>query len=152
MHDGAPSIGIEALIEQSLEIFRARGINLIMARPYHSILFAWIDCDAGFASLFQMDGLQYTSVATSAFLTQLYCVLIPFYKTLRHRRIPGPRILLAVALGVAGFAVFSGVSADSLVPSAPPLGPVAGDSVTVTPTASLPRSRPTVRRIRWWRR
>src|SRR4051812_37591835 len=34
---------------------------------------------AGLGMLFQNDGLQYTSASVSAFLTQLYAILIPVY-------------------------------------------------------------------------
>ena len=68
----------------------------------------------GLGMLFQMDGLQHTSVSTSAFLTQLYCVLIPLLKTLMHRRLPSFRIVISIVLAVIGFAFFSGITPQNL--------------------------------------
>jgi drug/metabolite transporter (DMT)-like permease len=55
--------------------------------------------------LLQSDGLQFTAASTSAFLTQLYAVLIPLYLAWRTRRSPGRRIWLAVVLVLAGVAI-----------------------------------------------
>lgn len=55
--------------------------------------------------LFQSDGLQFTAASTSAFLTQLYAVLIPLYLAWRTRRSPGKRIWTAVALVLVGVAI-----------------------------------------------
>jgi drug/metabolite transporter (DMT)-like permease len=59
----------------------------------------------GFAALgmlFQNDGLQFTSASTSAFLTQLYAILIPVYIALRARRSPALVVWIACALVLAG--------------------------------------------------
>ena len=53
----------------------------------------------------QMDGLAYTSASTSAFLTQLYCVLIPLWVAVSHRRPPSVKIILCSALVLGGMAV-----------------------------------------------
>jgi drug/metabolite transporter (DMT)-like permease len=53
----------------------------------------------------QMDGLAYTSASTSAFLTQLYCVLIPLWVVIRRRRLPSAKIILCSALVLGGMAV-----------------------------------------------
>jgi len=53
----------------------------------------------------QMDGLAYTSASTSAFLTQLYCVLIPLWVAARRRRPPSVKIILCSALVLGGMAV-----------------------------------------------
>lgn len=58
--------------------------------------------------LFQLDGLAYTSASTSAFLTQFYCLLIPLWLALRHRRPPAPRVWLCSAAVLAGVAVLAG--------------------------------------------
>ncbi len=66
----------------------------------------------GFAAagiLLQLDGLAYTSASTSAFLTQCSCVLIPLWLGVRHRRMPGPWILLCCAMAIAGVAVLAQV-------------------------------------------
>jgi drug/metabolite transporter (DMT)-like permease len=62
----------------------------------------------GFAAvgmLFQNDGLQFTAASTSAFLTQLYAILIPIYVAVRQRRSPGKLIWLCCALVLAGVAI-----------------------------------------------
>jgi drug/metabolite transporter (DMT)-like permease len=54
---------------------------------------------------FQMDGLNYVSTSVSAFLTQLYCVLIPLWVALSARRFPALRIFICSALVLTGMAV-----------------------------------------------
>ena len=53
----------------------------------------------------QMDGLAYISASTSAFLTQLYCVLIPLWVAVNHRRLPTLKIFVSGILVLAGMAV-----------------------------------------------
>jgi len=63
---------------------------------------------AGFTTVglcLQMDGLAYTSASTSAFLTQLYCVLIPLWVAVNQRRSPRVKIILCSALVLGGMAV-----------------------------------------------
>ena len=60
--------------------------------------------------LFQMDGLSYTAASTSAFLTQGYCVFIPLWVALVHRRRPSLKIFLSVLLVVAGVAVLARIN------------------------------------------
>lgn len=55
--------------------------------------------------LFQNDGLQFTAASTSAFLTQLYAILIPIYVGLRARRVPGGNVWLSCGLVLAGVAI-----------------------------------------------
>ena len=55
--------------------------------------------------LFQNDGLQFTSASTSAFLTQLYAILIPLWIALRTRRLPPATVGIACLLVLAGVAV-----------------------------------------------
>jgi len=55
--------------------------------------------------LFQNDGLQFTAASTSAFLTQLYAILIPLWVALRTRRLPPAAVWTACALVLAGVAV-----------------------------------------------
>lgn len=52
--------------------------------------------------LFQNDGLQFTSASTSAFLTQLYAIMIPVYVAVRARRGPTPIVWVACVLVLAG--------------------------------------------------
>ncbi|MBK8479229.1 MAG: hypothetical protein IPL39_24005 [Opitutaceae bacterium] len=64
---------------------------------------------AGLGLLLQVDGLQSTAASVSAFLTQLYAVLIPLYVALRTRRRPTAAVLVACVLVVAGVAVLGRV-------------------------------------------
>lgn len=52
----------------------------------------------------QMDGLVWIPASTSAFLTQLYCVLIPLWVAVSRRRLPAPRMLVCCALVLMGMA------------------------------------------------
>jgi drug/metabolite transporter (DMT)-like permease len=63
----------------------------------------------GLGILFQMDGLAYTPASTSAFLTQCYCLILPFWAACRDREWPAQRLLLGCALVVAGVAVLARV-------------------------------------------
>jgi drug/metabolite transporter (DMT)-like permease len=55
--------------------------------------------------LLQNDGLQFTAASTSAFLTQLYAILIPIYVALRSRRSPRVSVWVSCALVLAGVAI-----------------------------------------------
>jgi drug/metabolite transporter (DMT)-like permease len=55
--------------------------------------------------LLQNDGLQFTEASTSAFLTQLYAVLIPVWLAVRARRGPGVVVWVCCALVLAGVAI-----------------------------------------------
>lgn len=63
----------------------------------------------GLGLVLQMDGMAYTLASTSAFLTQGYCVLIPLWIALRHRRPPAPRVVGACLLALTGAAVLAGL-------------------------------------------
>jgi drug/metabolite transporter (DMT)-like permease len=56
---------------------------------------------------FQIDGLQSTSASTSAFLTQLYAIMIPMYLALQARRLPPWTVGVSCALVLAGVAVLA---------------------------------------------
>jgi drug/metabolite transporter (DMT)-like permease len=62
----------------------------------------------------QNEGLRYTHASTSAFLTQLYAVLIPLWWAAVRRTAPGWRVWTAVALVVVGGATLSRLSIDNL--------------------------------------
>lgn len=62
---------------------------------------------ASLGLVFQIDGLQFISASTSAFLTQLYAILIPFYVAARARRWPGASVWIACVLVLAGVAVLA---------------------------------------------
>src|SRR4051812_17957968 len=61
----------------------------------------------GIGLIFQMDGLNYTSASTSAFLTQAYCFIIPIFVALRERHTPSIRIVLCTILMVIGIAILT---------------------------------------------
>jgi len=54
---------------------------------------------------FQIDGLQYTLASTSAFLTQVYAIMIPLWLALRLRRLPPAIVWVCCALVLAGVAI-----------------------------------------------
>ena len=56
-------------------------------------------------TLLQSDGLRYTAASVSAFLTQLYAILIPIWIAVRSRRNPGWVVWICTALVLAGVAV-----------------------------------------------
>ena len=60
---------------------------------------------AGAGMLFQNDGLQFTPASVSAFLTQLYAVMIPVWLAWRLRRRPSGTVLACCALVLTGVAV-----------------------------------------------
>ncbi|PTY01158.1 DMT family transporter [Opitutus sp. ER46] len=62
-------------------------------------------CFAAAGMLLQNDALQFTAASTSAFLTQLYAVLIPVWVAFHRRRNPGPRVWIACVLVLAGVAI-----------------------------------------------
>ena len=68
----------------------------------------------GAGILFQMDGLAYTAASTSAFLTQGYCVFIPCWLVLQHRRLPSAKIILCIALVTAGTAILANLDPRDL--------------------------------------
>lgn len=59
----------------------------------------------GAGMLFQNDGLQFTSASTSAFLTQVYAIMIPAWIALRLRRWPPAIVLLCGGLVLVGVAI-----------------------------------------------
>lgn len=65
----------------------------------------WLAFFSSSGVLLQMDGLSYISTSTSAFLTQLYCVLIPLWLAISQRRFPTTKIFFCSALVVAGMAL-----------------------------------------------
>jgi drug/metabolite transporter (DMT)-like permease len=65
----------------------------------------WLALFASAGICLQMDGLAYTSASTSAFLTQLYCVLIPLWLAVSRRRVPSAKIMVCSALVLVGMAV-----------------------------------------------
>lgn len=64
--------------------------------------------------ILQMDGMAYTHASTAAFLTQGYCVWIPIWFALCHRRLPRWETFVATGLVIVGAAVLSGLSPQNL--------------------------------------
>lgn len=62
----------------------------------------------GIGLIFQMDGLNYTSASTSAFLTQAYCIVLPVVVALRDRKWPSLKLMASCALVVSGIGVLTG--------------------------------------------
>ena len=61
----------------------------------------------GIGLVFQMDGLNYTSASTSAFLTQAYCFIIPIFIALRERHPPALRVIVCTIMMVIGIAILT---------------------------------------------
>ena len=58
--------------------------------------------------LAQTAGLRHTTAATSAFITYLLVVIVPFISMVRTRRAPGREVIAGVGLAVAGLVALSG--------------------------------------------
>ena len=63
---------------------------------------------------FQVDGLQHTSASVSAFLTQVYVVLIPLYFAVKWRRWPRWIVMAACLLVLAGIAILARIDLRDL--------------------------------------
>jgi len=88
-----------------LALIASRELRAMTGREVRQGL--WLGAFLGMGMLFQNDGLQFTSASTSAFLTQLYAIMIPVWVALRARRRPAPRIWLCGALVLGGVAVLA---------------------------------------------
>jgi drug/metabolite transporter (DMT)-like permease len=73
---------------------------------------AAIGTAGGFGLLFQGDGLAYTDPGTSAFLTQMTCILVPLISFLRGRRALSLAFNLAMLMGFGGLYLISGFDLD----------------------------------------
>jgi len=62
----------------------------------------------------QMDGLSLISASTSAFLTQLYCVLIPIWVALSQRRFPGMKIFICCVMVLVGMGLLVNLNIHDL--------------------------------------
>jgi drug/metabolite transporter (DMT)-like permease len=69
---------------------------------------------AAIGMVFQSDGLQFTSASTSAFLTQLYAILIPVWLAWRARRSPPWTVWVSSVLVLAGVAVLARLDGSDL--------------------------------------
>jgi len=61
----------------------------------------------GLGLLLQVDGLAYTEASTSAFITQLYVILIPLWDALWHRRRPSVWVWTSASLVLIGLAILA---------------------------------------------
>ncbi len=68
----------------------------------------------GLGILFQMDALAHTSASTSAFLTQTYCLVLPWWVAVRDRRWPSWQLFVGSLLVIVGIAVLSGLDLREL--------------------------------------
>jgi drug/metabolite transporter (DMT)-like permease len=68
----------------------------------------------GTGILLQMDALAYTAASTSAFLTQFYCIVIPLYLALKHRKWPSRTVMACSALVIVGVGILSHLSWNDL--------------------------------------
>lgn len=68
-----------------------------------------LGCFTFLGMVFQNDGLQFIPASTSAFLTQLYAIMIPVCLALRARRAPPWTVWVAGLFVLAGVAVLSGL-------------------------------------------
>lgn len=75
---------------------------------------AFIGTVGGFGLLFQSDGLAFTDPGTSAFLTQMTCILVPLISFLRGRRKLSAAFNVAILLGFAGIYLISGLDISKL--------------------------------------
>ena len=92
------------------------GLSCLASRPLFTRL-EWeqglgIGVMGGIGLVLQMDGMSYTLASTSAFLTQAYCVIIPLWFSLLHRKPPVPRVVGACLLTLVGAAVLAGLGTE----------------------------------------
>lgn len=97
-----PRFALAALVLVMVAVW-GRGWSGITSREWRQGL--WLGGFSAGGMVLQADGLQYTAASTSAFLTQLYAVLIPLWVAWRTRRNPGGLIWGCVALVLVGVAV-----------------------------------------------
>jgi drug/metabolite transporter (DMT)-like permease len=93
-------------------IFSLRQLKTVSRREIEQGVRLAFFCSAGMC--LQMDGLGYTSASTSAFLTQLYCVLIPVWLVVSKRRFPTAKIVLCSVLVLVGMAVLAKLNVFAL--------------------------------------
>jgi drug/metabolite transporter (DMT)-like permease len=92
-------------------------LGVICARtlPQLTRLEIWQGAGLGFFGgiglLFQMDGLNYTSASTSAFLTQFYCCIIPIIVAFRDKHPPQLRVVFCTLMMMTGVAILTQLDA-----------------------------------------
>lgn len=75
---------------------------------------AGLGLTAALGLVLQMDGVQYTPASTSAFLTQCYCIIIPVYMAIRHRRWPKTFLTLSCLMVLIGVGVLADLNWSEL--------------------------------------
>jgi drug/metabolite transporter (DMT)-like permease len=100
--DMAVRFGIAALF---FVPFYARRLGTVTAREWSQGL--GLGLFAGIGLYLQTLGLAWTDASISAFLTQFYTLLVPLIVAFRDRRVPGPRVIIACALVLAGVSLLS---------------------------------------------
>jgi drug/metabolite transporter (DMT)-like permease len=94
------------------------GIVAAKSLPRLTRLEIWQGAGLGFFGgiglLFQMDGLNYTSASTSAFLTQAYCFIIPIIVAFRDKHLPSVRVVLCTIIMVVGIGILTGLDPRNL--------------------------------------
>jgi drug/metabolite transporter (DMT)-like permease len=88
-----------------LVLIRPGALRTITACEWRQAIGLGIFSAAGL--LFQADGLAYTSASVSAFLTQLYCVLVPLFIAIRGGGVPSLRMMASCIVVLAGVAVLA---------------------------------------------
>jgi drug/metabolite transporter (DMT)-like permease len=89
-----------------LALYRGRVLQLTRLEWTQAVFMALVSFGG---CLLQTDGLQRSTAATTAFLTQFYVILIPLWWALIRRRRPSGWVLLAAGLVLAGVAVLARV-------------------------------------------
>ncbi|HZM05655.1 MAG TPA: DMT family transporter [Candidatus Saccharimonadales bacterium] len=96
--------GVSALVVSFLTRSRNRKITPLEWRQGVGL---GLFCGTGI--LFQMDGVMHTAASTSAFLTQCYCIFIPFVLAFHRRKMPAAMIVLSCLMVMGGVAVLSNI-------------------------------------------
>lgn len=62
----------------------------------------------------QSDALAYSDASTTAFLTQAYCIFLPLWASIRQRRRPSSKVVVATLMILGGGAILAGIRPDHL--------------------------------------
>jgi drug/metabolite transporter (DMT)-like permease len=104
-HDLAPRFFLGVLL--LIAIF-GRSVMQLTRTEWRQAVFMALTSFGG--CMLQLDGLQRTTAATTAFLTQFYVVLIPLWWALLHRKRPDWRVPVACVLVLVGVAILARVN------------------------------------------
>ncbi len=83
------------------------GVKVLQLTRTEKIQAAFMAVMSFAGCLAQTDGLQFSTAATTAFLTQFYVILIPVWWAFVHRRLPGAMVFFSGALVLAGVAILA---------------------------------------------